>query len=809
MNTTQSKPRTTTIGRFEVIRQIGKGGQGEVFMARDPHLDRDVAIKTLHAAASDMKALLQEARIASKLQHQNIVTLFDAGEHDGFPYLVYAYVEGQALAQLIKQEGTLSTARAAQIMCSILDGITSAHQQQIVHLDLKPANIMMSASGQPLIMDFGIARTITGIKADKSTSKAGISGSPQYIAPEIILGQSPTPSSDLFSLGMVLYEMVTGTPAVQGQNVYATLHQNAHEASESPGARNQQIDERLEAIILKALAKKPEERYADAASMKKALQAYLDPTSEDQEAQADGKQNSASQNSTIAFLLRRMRSKSDFPALSTTISEINKVVDSDSASTNALTQSILQDFSLTNKLLRLVNTATYGQFGGNINTISRAVVILGFESVRNVAMALILFDFLQNKAQAAQLKDEVLSSLLAGIVAAQFSVGRNIRDAEEAMICSMFRNLGKILASFYFFEESQEVSRLVEQGEKEDTAAMKILGITYNELGIGIAKSWNFPPRLLAGMRKLSGEKIAKQHGELDNLAVMVNLANELCMIAGHGETQDKTKALGKLSRRYESALPVTEAQLRKALDDGISELSSRTGILNVDVAKSGLMKRISKWSGDRTVTEIKKVPDTLEGITQLGMQPDGSNADEVTGKAGYTPPDADLVLSEGIQEVTNTLVEEYKLNDIMQMVLEVMHRGMGFQRTVIFVRDAKNKQMAARFGFGADTDSLLAKFRFPLNSSQDVFNLSMTKGVDLMIEDIGADNIAAKIPAWYTTAVNCQSFLLLPIMVNQNAVGLFYADRQEAQSMQVSQRQLSMLRTLRNQAVLAIKQKS
>lgn len=788
-----------SIGRFEVVRTLGKGGQGEVFLARDPHLDRAVAIKTLHGATADVQALLQEARIASKLQHQNIVTLFDAGEHQGLPYLVYAYVEGQTLGQLIRQEGTLSMARAAQIMCSVLDGITSAHQQEIVHLDLKPANIMMAASGQPLIMDFGIARTI----ADISASNEAISGSPQYIAPEIILGQSPSPSSDLFSLGMVLYEMVTGAPVAKGGSVNAILHKNAHEASESPGARNQQIDERLEAIILKALAKQPQERYADAASMKKALLAYLDPTSEEHETHSDGKHNS-----TISFLLRRMRSKSDFPALSSTISEINKVVDNDSASNNALTQSILQDFSLTNKLLRLVNTATYGQFGGNINTISKAVVILGFESVRNVAMALILFDFLQNKAQASQLKDDVLSSFLAGIVAAQFSVGRNIRDAEEAMICSMFRNLGKILASFYFFEESQEVIRLMEQGEKEDTAAMKVLGITYNELGIGIAKSWNFPPRLLAGMRKLSGEKIAKPHGELENMAVMVNLANELCSLASQGEAQDKAKALGVLSRRYENALPVTEAQLRKALDDGISELSSRAGILNVDVARSGLMKRINKWSGARTPVDSKKAADTLEGVTQLGMPVEGGNA-ELQDTIKQTPADADLVLSEGIQEVTNTLVDEYKLNDIMQMVLEVIHRGMGFQRTMIFVRDPKNKQMAARFGFGADIDSLLGKFRFALDASQDVFNLSMTKGVDLMIEDISADNIAAKIPKWYTGAVDCQSFLLLPIMVNQKAVGLFYADSQQAHSMQISPRQLSMLRTLRNQAVLAIKQKA
>jgi hypothetical protein len=133
----------------------------------------------------------------------------------------------------------------------------------------------------------------------------------------------------------------------------------------------------------------------------------------------------------------------------------------------------------------------------------------------------------------------------------------------------------------------------------------------------------------------------------------------------------------------------------------------------------------------------------------------------------------------------------------------------MGFGRTLLLVRDVKTQEMSARFGFGADIDKVLRKFHFPLHFSPDVFHLAMEKGLDLMIEDISAENIANKIPAWYKQTVSSQSFILLPINVNNKPVGIFYADMEQAHSMQITPKQLSLLRTLRNQSVLAIKQKS
>lgn len=782
------------IGRFEIVRMLGKGAQGVVHLARDTHLGRDVAIKTLHATQEGMGALIQEARIVSKLQHGNIVTLFDAGEHEGAPYLVYAYVQGQTLAQLLQAEPVLPLTRAVQIVSSLLDAVAYAHEQGVLHLDIKPANIMLSANGQPQIMDFGIARSIS------QPVQGRIDGSPHFMAPEMVSGKKVTPRADLYSLGMLLYTLVTGQPAVEGDDVQEVLRKTLHDATKAPSERNIHVDAQLEAIILKALAKNPDDRYAHAAAMHEALQQYLDPTREDDKSAHDSK------HSTLEFLLRRMRSKSDFPILSSTLSEINRVVDDESASTNILTKTILQDFALTNKLLRLVNTVTYGQFGGKINTISKAVVILGFETVRNVAMTLILFEFLQNKAQAAQLKDDVLSSYFAGILAAQFSSGRNIRDAEEAMICSMFRNLGKLLATFYFFEESQEVARLVEQGDSEDKAAVKVLGMGYSELGVGVAKSWNFPPRLLAGMQRLVGEVI-KPYGELETLTVTVNLANELCAVIAHGNAEQQTQGIRKIMKRYKEAVAMTESQLRAAIEASLAEMSARAGIVSVNLAQSALMKKMRQWAGEEepVAQDKEQSPqvDSMAGITRLDM---GHVAD-AEGDDGERH-DADAILSAGIQDVTNTLVEDHQLNDIMQMVLETMHRGMEFQRTIICVRDAKHNVMAARFGFGKDAEAMLPKFRFPLNSTPDVFQIALSKAADLSIADINAPNIADKIPAWYRALVSAGSLLLLPIVIKDKPIALFYADMPAANSMQISQRQLSLLRTLRNQAVLAIRQK-
>lgn len=778
------------IGRFKVTREISKGGQGTVYLATDSQLERQVAIKMLRTTSAKQKEnLLREARITSKFQHPNIVTLYDVSEHDDAPYLVYAFIEGESLAQLLKRSPILPLGHAAKLVAAVLDGLAYAHQQGVMHLDIKPANVIVAENGQPMLLDFGIARHVeTQASVDDE-----LDGTPQYMAPERIGAQGPEYRSDIYSAGIMLYEMVTGKRAVDGDSLFQILHRSAQGAVASPSSHNAEIDERLESIILKAVSKNPEDRYQDAMSMRQELLAYVDVPPE-----ASGA-GGGDTHSTLDFLLRRMRSKSDFPALSGIISEINKIVSSESESHSKLAKVILQDFALTNKLLKLVNTVSFGQFGGNINTISKAVVILGFDTVRNIAMTLILLEFLQNKSQAIDLKDEVIASFFAGILAAELSGGGRPGAAEEAMICAMFHNLGRLLATFYFFEESRQVIRLMEdQKITEAQASIKVLGMSYDQLGAGVAESWNFPHRLVQGMKKLSAEKVRKPHSDLEQLSVSVNLANELCLISAITDVKEKSSEIRKLCARYEGATSVTEKKLVNALEASLNDLSQRSGLLGIASGKSPLLKKIRKWSGH--VESTHGATGAFEGVTLL---------EAVTPEANVqAPADPEAILSAGIQDVTNTLVDDYKLNDVLQMVLETIYRSLEFKHALIFIRDNKQNAMLAKSGFGEHVDAILPRFKFSLSFVPDVFHLAIDKGVDLVIEDVDAVTIMDKIPQWYRDSINARSFLLLPIMVNKKAIGLIYADMQEANSLKLSERQLSLLRTLRNQAVLAIKQK-
>jgi eukaryotic-like serine/threonine-protein kinase len=628
------------------------------------------------------------------------------------------------------------------------------------------------------------------------------------MAPETISAQGAEFRSDIFSAGMMLYEMVTGAPVVEGGNAFQILNRNAHEKADAPSSRNMKVDEKLEWIILKAIAKKPEERFPSALAMRQALLTYLD-SSKGTEIDAPD----ADFSSTLRFLLRRMRSKSDFPAMSGIIHEINKIVSSESEGSSKLAQAILQDFSLTNKLLKLVNTVSYSQFGGQINTISKAVSIIGFESVRNIAMSLILMDFLQNKSQAQELRDDVISSFFSGIVAVQLSEGMRAQDIEETMICAMFLNLGRMIAKFYFFEESEEITRMMEdKGVDEEHAALKVLGVTYNELGIGIAKTWNFPDRLIAGMKKIQAGKVTMPGGDVGHVSVTVNMANELCALATVSDPKGKKEALKKIRERYSGVVETTEEKLSGSLERGLGDLMLRSQVLGIDTAKSIALKNLRVWLDHKI--DLKPAgaaasndPDTLNGVTTIDVLVD--YAKTLVNAEIEEKIDPEAILSDGIQDVTNTLVGEYKLNDVLQMVLETIYRGMGFDHVLIFSRDAKQGMMIARFGFGENISEILPRFRFPLAFEADVFHLSLEKGLDIVIEDVGAANIASKIPAWHGKAIASRYFLLLPVVVNKIAVGIIYADMHEAKKLQISTRQLAMLRTLRNQAVLAIKQKT
>lgn len=786
------------IGRFEIRSELGRGAQSVVYLAWDPQLQREVAIKTLHFGQSDPQrnaTLLNEALTVSPLRHAHIVPIFDVGQEAGDPYLVFEYVEGLNLDQYLRSTGTLDATRTAQLAVQILAALGYAHGQGVVHRDLKPSNILIEPSGNARVMDFGIAMRID--PSGKGSDAANrLVGTPAYLSPEYVTAQRVSPQGDIYAVGLIMLEMLTGRRVIRADSLATTLERIAKEPVQLPeGLR---LDDAFARIVMRACAHDAASRYGDAAEMLKDLQGWLDSSGLGDEEAGDGVKQS-----TLAFLLRRMRHKSDFPALSDSVAAINKLTTSDRESISHLSNTILRDFALTNKILRIVNAAHYRQSGGGqISTVSRAVVVLGFDAIRNIAITVLLFEHMQDKANVKDLREAFLRANLAGMIGRETSKLCLPRASEEAYICSLFQSLGELLAQFYFPEEFGQVRRLMAQKEVSiHHASAQVLGLSFEDLGIGVARTWGFPNGIVNSMRSLPQGVVRKPHTHEEGLRVVSGFANEMCDAIASTDLAERGKAMASLSSRFSAGLQISTQQVRDIIAKTADELSDIAAILHVNLRQSPFAGRLHGWVGGAAVrdgeTESRVTTDALPEL-MLGSEEDGRDS---------LPEDAQAILAAGIQDISNSLVDDVPLNDILRIILETIYRAMGFEHVLLCLRDAKSNAMVGCFGFGPDAQALVKQLRFTLMATPDVFHVSLSKGVDIIIDDIDDPKIAERVPDWYRQGLPGHTFVLLPLKIKAVPVAMIYCSKSRAGTIKIPEKELSLLKTLRNQALLAIKQ--
>jgi serine/threonine-protein kinase len=266
-----------TFGRYRIVAEIGRGAMGVVYRAVDPALDRMVAIKTIHlsddlAERAEYEARFQqEAKAAARLSHPNIVTIYDIGREGDLVYMAMELLEGDELRARLER-GRLPVREAVDIAAQVADALAYAHDFEVVHRDIKPANVMCLRGGAVKITDFGIARLRL---SDVKTQTGMLLGSPRYMAPEQIAGRRVDARADLFSLGVVLYEMLTGAPPFAGEAMGAILYNVANTTPAAPSAANPEVPPMLDLVVAKALAKDPEGRYSHAREMAADLRACL------------------------------------------------------------------------------------------------------------------------------------------------------------------------------------------------------------------------------------------------------------------------------------------------------------------------------------------------------------------------------------------------------------------------------------------------------------------------------------------------------------------------------------------------------
>src|ERR687894_1828652 len=267
-------------GRYELHRRLGRGGMAEVYLARDQLLDRPVAVKVLFPAlateAGFVERFRREAQSAANLNHPNIVSVFDWGEANGTYFIVMEYVEGHTLADTIRDEGRLHPDRAAEITADIAAALGFAHRNRVVHRDVKPGNVLLTRDGGVKVADFGIARALSDSSDQNLTKTGSVMGTATYFSPEQARGAPVDPRSDLYSLGVVLYEMTTGHPPFSGDSAVAIAYKHVQENPVPPRRIDPALPETLEAITLKCLAKNPDNRYPTAQDLRADLRRYLD-----------------------------------------------------------------------------------------------------------------------------------------------------------------------------------------------------------------------------------------------------------------------------------------------------------------------------------------------------------------------------------------------------------------------------------------------------------------------------------------------------------------------------------------------------
>ena len=267
-----------TLGKYEVLEHIGHGGMAEVYKGQHVRLDRPVAIKILHPFLADEEGFVvrfqREARIVATLRHPNIMQVFDFDYHEelNIYYMVMEYIEGSTLKSMMMEQEKVPVEDAVRVGAAIAEALDYAHRRDMVHRDIKPANIMFTSEGEPVLTDFGIAKmmSLSGL-----TASGAMIGTPAYMAPEVGLGKKGASAADIYSLGVVMYQMVTGQLPFESDNPMNMVMQHINDAPPLPAQLNPELPSTLEVVILRTLNKKPEERFVNAGAMASALRHAL------------------------------------------------------------------------------------------------------------------------------------------------------------------------------------------------------------------------------------------------------------------------------------------------------------------------------------------------------------------------------------------------------------------------------------------------------------------------------------------------------------------------------------------------------
>ncbi len=500
-------------------------------------------------------------------------------------------------------------------------------------------------------------------------------------------------------------------------------------------------------------------------------------------------------------VLHTIRQASDLPVMAETIKFIQNIKAFADQNITEIANIILKDYALTAKLLKVVNSVIYLQFG-EVTTISRAIFLLGIENIKDISLTLMILDHLQKNSAHPKILDIISQAYLGGFMAEKIVHDLNFVEEEEAFICALLHPLGKILTAFAMPEKIAEIERRgTEKDYTENSASTSVLGISFEEIGVTIATEWNFPSKIIQSMHNTRLSDLTANLGEMEKLRMIATLSTQISNILGtdYGK-KEKTVILKKLLNGYKDHIKISE-NLDRLITAAAQDLHRLGSDLNLNIKGTSLHKQLIDWAGPESKT--------LSGAEALEGSPDDLKIIET-----FFPreeEDAETIFSKGIQDINSSILQPFALNDVIRIALETIHRGLkkaGISRTLFFVRDTQKPFMRIRSGFGDRIEEAMNGFVIEITGSKDIFNTAIFKGSDLVIQDISSREIKNLIPSWYQKQVRSPAYLiLLPITINKKSIGLVCLEGEQKGFKDISKADLNYLRILRDQIVVAVSQ--
>ncbi len=749
----QTRDGQVVDGRYRIERLLGVGGMGEVYVAQQLSMGRPVALKLLRAELAKRPQARErfyfEARAASRLNHPNIVTVFDFGSSKEGLFMAMELVNGDTLPSVLA-DGALDWRRAVRLVREVADALAHAHLNDVIHCDVKTENLMLVQRGQRTehlkILDFGIARLATSSGPVERTSGPAV-GTPMAMAPEVILGDPPSPQSDIYSLGVVLYEVLSGNQPFEHTTVQKLVQQKLFQLPQDlalPGA-SPATASAVGDLVRWMMSARPDQRPRSCEIVRDRLDGLLAP-----DATAGGILGLAAPAPTSVSgplpridpttgsfnLVEALCASPDLPVFATVVQSIEALCQDPSAAADREIERMMTEIGLAQKVLRVANSTFYRGNHPEITRVSRAVMVMGLEQVRRVAMSLPLLGNLEGDSDPALL-ESALRSLASAVMAKELADGQAGVNQEDASTGALMRNLSRHLVQVRFPELAKRV-RLRAAGLPEDEACREVLGATWEELNLAIAEKMAFPERLrrLLGPIDATDETLSADERRLRAVSAF---GSELAAVLQASDSPQRNERLHAIVRAHADVVTLDPARIKTAME--------KTAAVVVEhAAEAGVGLEVAKTIARR-----------VDQITQ--------------------PPRATHHrLAAVVPQIVAAAAEGRRLEMIVYRVLQALQTEAGFDQAVFCLRHFRTNEINGRLSIGPGGQHLLETFRFGVGVAGDPFSEALELGEDRYVAPGGS--LATLAPPWYATRTKALGFAFLPMRIRGQSVGVMFAEQ-------------------------------